>query len=207
MAVAAYSSKILVTSPPSIALSNEATSASTDRKTYTIVDQTKRMLDDTTPAAVQSSSDGLTWTTITTGFTLRYIGAQVLFASAQPVGTQIRLSSGKYFPTATVGAGANTAEFAGERQLEDVTVFNDNGVKSVLPTLLSGEITTSGFWLDHARVKALADGDRIIGSFVLPTGRRIEGYMYTGKCGIKGEIDKSVTEDLTLQLTDEFFRS
>lgn len=207
MAVAAYGSKILITSPPSISLTNEATSASIDRKTYTIVDQTKRMLDAGTPVVVQSSPDTITWTTITVGFTVSYIGAQVKFASAQPVGTHIRFASGKYFPTATVGAGANTAEFAGERQLEDVTVFNDDGVKSFLPTLLSGEITTSGFWLDHKRVDALADGDRIIGSFVLPTGRRIEGYMLTGKCGIKGEIDKPVTEELTLQLTDDFFRS
>lgn len=207
MAVAAYSSKILVTSPPSISLTNEATSASTDRKTYTIVDNDKRYLDDTSAVVVQSSPDGSAWTTITTGFTLRHVGAQVIFPSAQAVGTQIRFSSGKYFPSATVGAGATTTEFAGEVQLEDTTVFNDDGAHSFLPTLMSGEISTSGFWLDHARVKSLQDRDRLIGSFVLPTGRRIEGYMYAGKCGIKGEIDKPVTEELTFQLTDDFFRS
>jgi hypothetical protein len=208
MAVAAYSSKIYVTSKPSISFTNEACTDAGDHKTYGITNQVKRILDKGTPVVVQSSPDGTTWTTITTGFTLRYVGAKVIFASAQSPTLHIQLLSGKYFPYATVGQ-ANTAEFTSKVNLEDSSNFDDsaNGSKTYVPTLMEAELKCGTFWLNHTRVQNLQDRDLLIGSFVLPTGRRLEGYMWTAECGIKADVGSLVTQDLTFQLTDEFFRA
>jgi hypothetical protein len=51
----------------------------------------------------------------------------------------------------------------------------------------------------------LQDREKLIGSFVLPSGRRLEGYMFVDKCGIKSEVSDALTEELELQLTDEFY--
>jgi hypothetical protein len=209
MAVAAYSSKIYVTSKPSVSFTNEAMTDSGDHITYAITNASKRYLDKGTAATVETSSDsGTTWTPISNGFTLRYVGAKVIFTSAQAPTLLVRLASGKYFPYATVGQ-ANTAEFSGKVSLEDSSNFDDSatGAKTFVPTLMEAELKCGTFWLNHTRVQNLQDRDLLIGSFVLPTGKRLEGYMWTAECGIKADVGSLVTQDLTFQLTDEFFRA
>src|SRR5881275_1987291 len=107
MAVAAYNSAVYVTSSPSSSLTNEATTASTDRKVYAITDQTKRNLDTGTAVVVQRGHDELQSVTVTgspTGgsFTLTF-GANTTAAiayNASAATVQTRLQA-----LASIGSG------------------------------------------------------------------------------------------------------
>lgn len=204
MAIAGYLSQFLVTSLPSVAFTNEAMTDSGDHKTYTITNPLKRYLDKSVPVVVQTSPDGTTWTTITSGFTLFWVNARVVFAAAQPPTLSVRLASGNYFPYAQLGE-AYSVECSFKDDLVDVTPFNTSGTKTFLPTLLSGEVKCSDWWVNQAMVNHLVARDLLIVSFVTPAGNRYEGYCYVGDTSLKAEVKSAVQEDLTFQLTDQFF--
>lgn len=209
MAIAGYNSQVLIASLPSVAFTNEATTTS-DLTTYTITNSAHRYFDKSVPTVVQTSPDGTTWSTVTTGFTLYRANARVVFASAQPAGTQVRFASGNYFPYATI-AEAATCEFSGKMGTEDTTTFvsatASNGGKSFTPTTLTGTLKYSSFWINTARALSLQARDFLIVSFQLPTGNRYEGFCYASDCDIKDDVNKTVNQDLIFQLTDEFFNA
>lgn len=203
MALAGYNSQVLIASLPSVAFTNEATST-TDLTTYTITNSAHRYFDKSVPTVVQTSPDGTTWSTVTTGFTLYRANARVVFASAQPAGTQVRFASGNYFPYATI-AEAASCEFSGKMGVENTTVFNTTGTQSFTPTTLTGTLKYSSFWINTARALSLQARDFLIVSFQLSTGNRYEGFCYASDCDIKDDVNKTVNQDLIFQLTDEFF--
>ncbi len=153
---------------------------------------------------------GAAWATITTGFTLFRANARVVFAVAQYAGTQVRLASGNYFPYAQI-AEASSCEFSGKMETEDTTTFASatasSGAKSFTPTLLTGTLKYGSFWINTARAASLVARDFLIVSFQTPTTNRYEGFCYAGDCNIKDDVGKVVTQDLTFQLTDEFFNA
>src|ERR1041385_1567427 len=93
-AIAGYKADLSIASGVGTTFSNEATSTA-DLTTYQITDVTKRYWDLTTALTVQTSPDGVTWTTVTNGFQVGYAGGLIIFPAAQAVGTQVRVS-GKY---------------------------------------------------------------------------------------------------------------
>lgn len=209
MAVAGYSSQVLIASLPSVAFTNEATTTS-DRITYTISNAAHRYFDKSVPVVTQTSPDGSVWTTVTVGFQLFRANARVVFTSQQAVGTQVRFQSGNYFPYAQI-AEAASCEFSGKMNTEDTTTFASatasNGAKSFTPTLLEGTLKYGSFWINNARVASLVARDFLIVSFQTPPGNRYEGFCYASDCNIKDDVGKVVTQDLVFQLTDEFFNS
>ncbi|GCE49200.1 hypothetical protein EI42_05997 [Thermosporothrix hazakensis] len=206
MAIAAYNSQFLVASKPSVPFVNEMLTDVGDHKTYVIANSTKRYLDRDVPVIVETSSDGTTWTPVSTGFTLYRVAARVVFDSPQDPTLQVRLASGAFYPFSQIG-NAKSVEFTSKTNLEDSTTFNPTGAKFYTPTLLEGELKVDRFWLNHDRVKNLQERDLLIVSYVSPTGRRYEGYAYVSECNIKTEVSALIEEGLTFQLTDEFFKA
>ncbi len=206
MAIAAYSSQVYLTSQPSIALTNELCTDSGDHKTYTITNQAKKRLDPKTPIVVSTSPDGTIWTVVSTGFTLSRVNARVIFAVANAAGTQVRFTSGAYF-TEMLVAQANNCDWASKMAKIDTTVFNAQGVESSIPGILSGVLKTNTFWISPARSQSLVARDLLVGSFVLPSGNRYEGYVYADASNIKADPKAALGEDLSFTLTDEFFTS
>lgn len=204
-ATAGYNSQFLVTSTPSISTTNEATTTS-DLTTYTISTAAHRYFDKSQAVTVQTSPDGVTWTTVTTGFTLYYVNARVVFGVAQPSGTQVRFSSAYYFPYAAIGNAYN-AEFAGKMDTVDTTYFNTSGTKTFTPTLISGTLKCSDWWLNETLVNHLTARDLLVVSFQTPTGARYEGFCYVSDCDLKTDVAKVIDEALTFQLTDQFFNN
>lgn len=209
MAVAGYTSQVLIASLPSVAFTNEATTTS-DRITYTITNAAHRYFDKSVPVVTQTSPDGTTWTTVTTGFQLFRCNARVVFTSAQPVGTQVRFASGNYFPYAQIAETAS-AEVAFKMNTDETTTFAsataNNGAKSFTPTTMEATLKYGSFWASNGRLASLVARDYLIVSFQSPTGNRYEGFCYASDAGIKDDVNKVVTKDLVFQLTDEFFNS
>lgn len=204
MAIAGYNSQVLVTSQPSVSFTNEATTDSGDHKLYTITNQAHRYLDKNTVPIVQTSPDGTTWTTVSSGFTLYYVNARVVFTSAQTAGTQVRISNGKYFAVAQVGEAAS-ADFSAKMDTVETTLFNTTGTKNFLPTLLNGTLKCGTFWANTARINNLTAQDTLVVSFQTPTGARYEGYCFVSDSDLKTDVKSAVTEDVTFMLTDQFF--
>ena len=63
------------------------------------------------------------------------------------------------------------------------------------------------FWINIARAASLVARDFLIVSFQTPPGNRYEGFCYASDCNIKDDVGKVVTQDVSFQLTDEFFNS
>jgi len=153
------------------------------------------------------------YTTITpTGtppFTLFRANARIAFAQAIP-GALVRFHSGNYFPYAQL-AEAAMCDVAFKLNTEDTTTFQSaaasNGAHSFTPTTFEGTLKYGSFWLNIARAQSLVARDYLIVSFQLPTGNRYEGFCYAGDCDIKDDVNKVVTQDVTFQLTDEFFNA
>jgi hypothetical protein len=204
-AEAAYNTSFVITSQPAISLTDEAMTDSGDHTTYTITNQEKRFLDINTPVVVQTSPDGVTWTTVS-NYTLKHVNATVIFNSALSSGTQVRLHSGAFYSYSMLG-GAHTAEFASKVVAIDVTVFNPSGVESYIGGPLSGTFKSSNWWMDIMRAKSLTNRDLIAVSFVTPSGRWFSGYVIGTDLGIKSDVKSAVGQDLTFQLTNEFFAS
>ncbi len=145
----------------------------------------------------------------TTPFTLFRANARIVFAQALP-GALVRFHSGNYFPYAQI-AEASSCEFSGKMETEDTTTFASatasSGAKSFTPTLLTGTLKYGSFWINIARAQSLVARDFLIVSFQTPTNNRYEGFCLASDCNIKDDVGKVVTQDLTFQLTDEFFNA
>jgi hypothetical protein len=154
--------------------------------------------------AIARLQGGAGFATISTGFTLYYANAHLTFTVAQYATTVVRLASGKYFPLVAI-AQAHTSDFVGKMDMIDTSYFNPNGTYSYTPGLLNGTLKCDSWWLNTGMVAHLQNRDLLIGSFVLPSGNRYEGYMYVSDSDIKESIKSAVDEALTFQLTDSFF--
>jgi hypothetical protein len=156
--------------------------------------------------AIARIQGGATWATITTGFTLYRCNARVTFAVAQVAGTQVRFSSANYFVYATfvdVGSG----DFGAKMLMDDTTIFNSAGAKSYIPTLLDGQLKLTTFWISQVRITSLIARDLLVVSFVLSTGNRYEGFCYASDMDLKYDPKKAIVQDITFQLTNEFFNA
>lgn len=147
---------------------------------------------------------GAAYATITNGFTLRSAGGIVIFGSAQAQGSFVRFHSGNYMPYSTLGNAAS-AEFSGKVDLVETTVFNTTGTRNYTPCLMDGTLKMTQWWVNETLLTNLKSRDLLVVSFVSPTGARYEGYCYVSDSGLKADVKKTVDEDLTFQLTNQFF--
>lgn len=205
-AEAAYNTTINITAQPSIALSNEAMTDSGNHIIYTITNTAKRYIDLNTAVVIQKQTNGVGLFNTVTNYTFRRVGGIVTFASANNTGDVIRIQSGAYYVYATIG-GAYSAEFSSKVQGLDVTEFNSNGYETWIGGLLGGTLKCSKWWLNTTRIQSFKNRDLLILSFQTASGRRFEGYVLGTECSLKGDIKSALEEELTFQLTNEFFNN
>src|SRR6185437_12827034 len=102
-ALVGYQADLYMASGTSVTFTNEVMTDSGDHKTYTVAtgNTAHRYWDDQSALTIQTSPDGVTWTTQTTGFTVRYCGGVVTFTTVDAT-REVR-ASGKYLPISQVG--------------------------------------------------------------------------------------------------------
>lgn len=199
--VSGKNTRVYATSYPAVVFADEATTT-TDHQTFTITNQLKRLFDPAAAIVVEISTDsGTTWNTAT-GYTLRRVGAAVIFGAVQ-AGAEIRFHSGSYLPYLNI-AGADSAEFSGQLNTQDTTDFTDNGWKSSTPTVHEGTLKCHAYWHNSAIIKNLTNRDLLAISFY-DGDEYLEGYCWVSNSDLKSAIKGVVETDYTFQLTDEFF--
>lgn len=205
-AAAGFLGDILITSPPSVVLpaNTVLTNALADKKTYDNPVAAQRYWDDTSPPVVQTTPDGVTWTTVTVGFTIRYLTGQVLFAVALTGATPgCRISSGgKYFPYASIG---NTTNWTAQPAIKAVDATTHKGVggspyEDYLLTTMGATFTLNKWWInDQVFINAILARTRLIISCVDPQGGRYEAYGYIMDDAIKLAPAALVDQAITFQ--------
>jgi hypothetical protein len=199
---------ILVTSPPSVALGGPvAYTDSGDHTNYTINDATKRYLDPNVAVTVQTSPDGVTWSTVT-NYTIQYVGGKIIFNTANASGTQVRLNAGNYYPYASVG---NTTDWLwqGTKNMADATTHKGVGGSTwqdFQPLLTTGKVTLKKWWFNQTMVNHLVAGDLLVISCVAPSGNRYEAFAYVSQSQLDIAVSKLVEDNLTFQLTGALYQ-
>lgn len=163
-------------------------------KTYQISDTTKRYWDTTQPVTIQTSNDGSTWTTITSGFTIEYPGGRVVFSSVQPANLYVRASASAY--TVAAIAGMFNWKLNVERKLQDTPTFGSVW-NSVTPLAAEASGSCEWYWADTQFFNRIGDQEFV---FVLYTDeankKRYEFFGTITKSAIEVPADGVVTESL-----------
>lgn len=207
-AIAGYNAAIYVTSnAASVALpANDVLTDSGDHTTYTEATAAHRYWDDSAPPTVQTSPDGVTWTTQASNlYTVQYVGGKIIWNSAQTAGTQTRLSTGgKYFAYTTFALGTNW-ELDGAADMLDVSVFGGGRGKQYRPGLFGGKFLMKGFWIDNTFLANITSAFRLIFSGSPDGTHRYEAYAYTSADKIIAAVQKTVDENMEFQVSGAWY--
>jgi hypothetical protein len=199
-----YKADVYITSAPSVGLTNEATTADAGWLNYTITNAAKRYLDDTVTPLVQTSPDGTTWSTAV-GYTLNYVGAIVTFGTARAVGTQIRFSTGSYFPYAQLGQSKEWS-LEVDSTLLDVTPFSPAGAWKVYLDSINGATAKVGrYWLDGTFLATLVTGAKVVLVLYVDatSTTRYEAYAFLKSDSIKAAVTATVDEELSFVINGQ----
>ncbi len=207
-AIAGWKAQIYLTSPPSVALTNDVLTNQGDNMTY--VDQVAghKYLDPSTAVVVQTSPDGVTWTTVTTGFMLQFCEARVIFAAAQSGTLQVRLASGKYFPTVFLANAKEVAPNLNATMLDSTSFQNPpSNWKTIVPSINDASFKLSKFWADGFMLAQMSAGQlQVINVFMgQNTNQRLSAYGYLKSDGIKGTPSQLVTEDVDFEVNGHVY--
>jgi hypothetical protein len=170
-----------------------------------LITATSSLTGGTTPAVgiTRQVGGSNTFTTITTGFTLYRAPARITFALPTP-GAVVQFSSASYFAYSTMVEAAS-GDYGAKMGMADATIFNSAGAKAYVPTLIEGVLKLNTFWINQTRANSLLARDLLVVSFVLPSGNRYEGFCYASDMDLKYDPKNVVTQDITFQLTNEFY--
>lgn len=212
-AIAGFGGSVALTSGAAVALSNEVLTNAGDNQTFNIasgVFATRRYWDRTATFVVQTAPDTGTpvWSTVTSGFTIRYVTGQVFFSSpVAGAAPGCRISSGAYLPFSAF-AMMKSWEASPSVDLADVTVFGDRW-KDYQPTLIGVEMKLSQFYVDNTLFAVIASGTSNLFVVSGMTGRnsteRYEGFARLKGDGIKTAVDTVIEEDLDLSIDGQFY--
>lgn len=212
-ALAGYQGSVLVTSTPNVPLTNENLVDAGDHQTFSEPTLTKRYWDRTATFVVQTAPDGVTWTTVTSGFTIRYVTGEVVFTSPITGGTpSCRISSGAYLPYSVLGNCTSWEGTAMVDMLENTALTGNGGSqwKTYQPTLLSATIKLQRFWADATFWTWLQNNPSNLLVVSLQTGRnatgdRYEGYARVKQDDIKLAVNALITEGLDLTVDGQLY--
>lgn len=200
-ALPGYKASVYITTTPSVAFTNEATSDAGDHKNYTITNAVKRYWDNSQALTIQTSPDGTTWTTVTTGFTVNYCGGIITFASAISGATPSCRVSGYYLPYSLLG-GATSVELQTTVDIADVTSLGGNGWKQKLAMLVDATFKLSKWWMDNFFLSAITSSTRLVIS--MNTGananQRFDAFCYIKQDDIKIDLKSPITESIDLEV-------
>jgi hypothetical protein len=192
-----YAADIYITSTPSVAFTQEATTADGGRLNYTITNTAKRYWDRGVSVLVENSTDaGATWHAAPP-YTLNYCGGIVTFATARAVGELCRVS-GNYYPWAQLGNGKSW-ELSLANALVDTSVFG-SGWKTFTPVVLGGTVKMGRWWLDSSFLTNLANPLVAVLYVNQAAGTRYEGFVRlkvdSVKTAVAGVIDQTLEFEL-----------
>lgn len=126
-ATAGYKAVLEITGQP-MAMTEEPLTNTGDNQTFVVTNLLRDVWAFTSPLTVQTSPDGSTWTTITTGFTVQYLVGTVRLNTPQ-AGIQVRVT-GEFLPRYTF-ALARSVDFEDSVAELDVTTFGDDYVRRI----------------------------------------------------------------------------
>lgn len=197
-AIQGYLGAVYVKTGASAAFTNQATTnVGGDLKTYEITDTTKRYWDTRQPVTVQTSPDGITWTTVTTGFKIEYPGGRVVFNTAQAAGTQVRVSASAY--TVSSIAAMFNWQMDIERDTEDTPTFG-SAWNDVTPLIPKASGSCEWYWADGQFFSRMGDSEMVFALYTNSTNKyRYEFYGTFTKSASKTPVDGVVTESLDFQ--------
>lgn len=205
MATHGRKAQILIASGSGVTFTNEAFSTS-DLTTYTISNSAKRYWDDTASFTVQTSPDGVTWTTVTVGFSLQYVGGKVIFGSAQASGTQVRVS-GKYKVYVAV-INATAWGYDVEREEKESTVMTTTTTPALWKTwqmgLLGGTFKMSDWLADNTYQSLLSQDISMIASMIFDASTgipRLECKGYLNKDSMTAALNDLEKEELQFRIS------
>jgi hypothetical protein len=176
----------------SVALTNEATTADTSYKRYTITTAAKRYLDDS--AAVTVKKNGAT---ITTGFKIEYAGGVVVFNAAL-LPTDVITVTGKYF-NITQCTGFFEWTLDAEADIKEVTTFNSAGWAEYATLKKGWTAAANGYWADGTFAGLLNTRTIIVFYIDQANNKRYEGYLFIKKNSVKVPANDIVEESLDIQ--------
>lgn len=158
----------------------------------------QRYFDLATPLVVQTSPDGVTWTTDTNHF---QEAGFVRWASSLPVGEQVRILSGKYLPYAHLG-GSHEWTLTPSVALIDITEFGDVA-KKYQSAMMDATASCKHFWIDDT-MRSTMGNLMVLALFVhgtsAPAGPRYECLAFLKDDGIKVSAAGVIEEALNFQI-------
>ena len=190
MAIAGKVGAVYIATGTSVSFTDEATTASSDYKRYTISNTAKRFWDKS--AAITVKKNG---TTVTSGYTIEYAGGVIVFTTALAP-TYVVTVSGKYIPLTQVATLFNW-KLDLENELKEVTTFNSNGWVELLPTNNKFTVSAEGYWADATFFNQL--GNEIGIQLFVDSGTnkyRYEGFVIVNKSSIDTPVDDIVKESI-----------
>ena len=139
MATAGYKAQVRIAGA-ALATINEAFSAVVSTTVWHATASAKRVIDWNTANTVQTSPDGIVWTTVT-NYTVDYLFGKITFSAPLAVGVQVRASY-NYLPLYTFAEGRDVSFDVSFVEL-DTTVFGDTDVHRIQGLEdMSGSITS-----------------------------------------------------------------
>ena len=181
-----YNASVYIASGTPISFTDEATTASSGYKVYTITNQAKRFWSRNYAVTVKKNGN-----VITTGFTVQYPGGKIIFTTAlQP--TDVVTVSGYYIPVSQV-AQAKEWSLDVDVETQEATVFSSQW-KQFVVTYRSGSGSLSQWWADSFFLDNLTG---LLGfELNVESGKTYRFYGYLTKDSIKVAADSLVEESL-----------
>jgi len=207
--IAGFGGSVIITSTPNVALSNYNLTDAGDHKTFNVPSAdfgTKRYWDRTATFVVQTAPDGVTWTTVTSGFTIRYVTGQVLFTNPVAGATpSCRIQTGAYLPFSTF-ANMKQWEAAPALDLYDSSTFGSVW-KTYVPGMLGADIKLTQFYSDLTFSNQITANTAFIVSCL--TGRnateRFEGFARLKSDDIKVPVSGLEEENLNYTVDGQWY--
>lgn len=187
------------------AFTDEATTADTAKKVYTINAGAKRYWspDD----AITVNKNG---TPVTTGFKIQYCGGKIIFDVA--LTNETVTVSGKYY---TYAGWANAKEWDLDITYEtnEATAFGGSGWKNKMGAMNEGSVTISKWWEDSTFLEDNLTRRMVLVLFVEETnatthvGKRYECYGYLDSDSVKVAASGLIEEELKFAVDGQVFYS
>lgn len=202
-AIAGYQADLYMASGASVTFTQEVMADFGDHKTYNVAtgNTAHRYWDDQSALTIQTSPDGTTWTTVTTGFTVRYVGGQVTFTTADAT-RQVR-ASGKYLAISQVGS-AYDWELSPTANILDITTFG-NGWKQKISGMKDATAKASKYFIDGTFFNLLGSRFVIIFYVAFSAGTRFEAFAWLKTDPTKVGVDAVIDEELDLEIDGQLF--
>lgn len=202
-AIAGYQADLYMASGASVTFTQEVMTDSGDHKTYNVAtgNTAHRYWDDQSALTIQTSPDGTTWTTVTTGFTVRYVGGQVTFTTADAT-RQVR-ASGKYLAISQVGS-AYDWELSPTANIIDITTFG-NAWKQKISGMKDATAKASRYFLDGTFFNLLGSRFVIIFYVAFSAGTRFEAFAWLKTDPTKVGVDAVIDEELDWEIDGQLF--